>query len=107
MTLGARLKQARNLTKVAAADLGTWAGLSRGTVGMIENGSRPDPSGTTVAKLATALGTTTDWLLTGEGDGPTREQVTEATEQAKATWEAAEEAKRKAAAGGSEPGDAA
>lgn len=87
MTLAQRLHDTRKLADVPGADLGTWAGLSKGTVSMIESGNRADPSGSTVEKLARALGVSTDYLLSGKGAAPSKKQVVAAVAAAKAAWE--------------------
>ena len=43
------------------------AGVERREVGRLERGER-NPTALMLLRLARALGTTTDWLLTGEGE---------------------------------------
>lgn len=74
-TLGRRIAFARGLANLSAARLGKLANLSSAIVAMIEKGDRKDPVGSTVASIAQVLGVSTDWLLTGVGDPPTKEQV--------------------------------
>lgn len=69
-TLGDRVRYARELRLLSGNQLSKVAGLSRAHVGMIERGDVEDPAGSTVQKLAEALGVDADWLLTGHGLGP-------------------------------------
>lgn len=86
MTLAERLRFARHLAEVTGADLGVFAGLSKGAVSMIESGNRPDPSGSTVAALASVLGVSADWLLSGIGAEPKAKALQAAVAVAKARW---------------------
>ncbi len=75
MSVVERLRKARGLAGLTGSELGTLAGLSKGTVSMIESGNREDPSGSTVAALARVLGVSADWLLSGTEPEPSEEQV--------------------------------
>jgi transcriptional regulator with XRE-family HTH domain len=75
-SLGSRVRYLRQLGGISASDLAHLAALkSRTHVGLIENGTRQTPSGETVVAIARVLGTSAEWLITGEGDGPTEDDV--------------------------------
>jgi len=69
-TLPRRLEHARKAAGLNRTALATKAGLNASHVRLIEEGHREDPSGTTLAKLADALGVSLDWLVRGVGDAP-------------------------------------
>lgn len=73
-TLAERLRYAREKRRLSARALSRRAHISAAMVGLIERGTTDDPKGSTIKALAAALGVTTDWLLTGEGDGPTADE---------------------------------
>jgi transcriptional regulator with XRE-family HTH domain len=63
MTLGERIlliRRRRGLTQQALAD---QTGLNKNTVSRLEQGSLKDLGGQSVAKMAVALGVSTDYLL--------------------------------------------
>lgn len=74
-TIGKRLALARHFSGLTASALGVLAGLSTGTVGVIENGSRADPSSGSIGKLARVLGVSADWLINGTGEAPTEDDI--------------------------------
>lgn len=76
--LGDRIARARALVRLSAAELGELAGMSDAVVGMIETDRRKTPAATTVSKIAGVLGVSSDWLISGIGDEPTKEQVSTA-----------------------------
>src|SRR6185369_12413485 len=70
-TLAERLRSAREGREWGVNELDRRAGVSVGTTTRIENGTRASKTGgygTTIAKLATALGVRSEWL--GKGEGP-------------------------------------
>lgn len=77
-----RVQKRRKALGWSQAKLGREAGISQQNIGWIESGSPKDPRKQALA-LATALRTTTDWLLYGKGpeeSGPpvlTVEQISE------------------------------
>ena len=82
---GERLRQARELVpNLSARSLAELANLTQSQVAQIERGDIERPRADTIVPLSTVLGVTTDWLLKGEGDPPTAEQVTAAVEKARA-----------------------
>lgn len=64
-TIGERVRWARKRQGVTLAELDEAAGLSTGHSGAIERGTRANPSGATVARLATALAVPAPWLMFG------------------------------------------
>lgn len=70
-TLPQRLAYAREAAGLNRSALALRAGLNPSHVRLIEEGDREHPSGTTLAKLAEALGVSLDWLVRGIGEGPT------------------------------------
>lgn len=69
-TLAARLKWARRARDLNARQVDDLAHLTRGHTMLIERGLRVDPSVSTVAALARALGVSLDWLIAGYGPFP-------------------------------------
>ena len=60
---------------MSCSQLDRLAGLHRGHVWQIEQGEGANPKAATVVALATALGCTVGWLLAGEGDPPSADDV--------------------------------
>lgn len=69
-SLPRRLAHARKAAGLNRSALALRAGLNPSHVRLIEEGEREDPTGTTLAKLAEALGVSLDWLVRGIGVGP-------------------------------------
>ena len=82
-TLATRLAALRDKSGLSAAGLGELAGLSRSTVGMIEEGRRKNPAASTILALSRVLGDHGGWLLSGLGQEPTKEVVEYAVARAK------------------------
>jgi transcriptional regulator with XRE-family HTH domain len=74
-SIGERIAIARKLSGLSAAELGRRAKLSNAIVSMLEGGQREDPHVSTVTQIAAVLGARVEWLISGEGDGPTEEEV--------------------------------
>mgnify|MGYP003766576231 FL=1 len=74
-TLGARLRWAREKSGISARRLDELAGLSPGHTSAIESERRLDPSTSTVAALARALGISLDWLVDGTGTAPSERKL--------------------------------
>lgn len=66
-TLGQRIVRLRGA--ISQHRLAKMAGISQGRLRDIETGATPDPRGATVAKIAAALGITSDELQTGQVPG--------------------------------------
>lgn len=82
-SLPGRLRHARLLGGVSARELDRLAGTTPGHVWLIESGERPSLQASTAVLLATALGLSTDWLLSGVGDPPTEDSVRVALDHAR------------------------
>ncbi len=82
-SIGTRITELRKKQNITKAELSRKAGLKQPMITNYEaNGS--DPSATVVVKLAKALNTSTDYLLTGfEGTGKIEDQIAVLTEQDK------------------------
>lgn len=65
MSLGKRIKQLRENRGMRQQEVAERAGLSVGFLSELENDHRPSASARVLLKLATALGTTIDYLTTG------------------------------------------
>jgi transcriptional regulator with XRE-family HTH domain len=63
MTLGERILILRRRQDMTQQQLAQEAGLNKNTIARLEQGSLKDLGGRLVAKLARALGTSTDYLL--------------------------------------------
>lgn len=70
-----RLKKTRELGGLAASELAGLAGLSPGYVRHIEKGVRENPGIEAASAIANVLGVSIDYLVRGEGEDPTEEQV--------------------------------
>ena len=89
-TIAERLAWARVQAALDRRELARIAGLGSEThVGLIESGDRPDPRGSTLKKLALALGVSFGWLAAGEGDIPSAETIRAAIERARSKHNAA------------------
>lgn len=69
-TVAERIAQAREAKGITAYALSKLCQLSTSHVSMIERGLRPRLEIETVIRIAQALESTTDWILTGKGDPP-------------------------------------
>lgn len=69
-TFPERLKEARINKGFTCRALSERIESAESTVSQIERGSIENPGAKTVAALAAALDVSIDWLLTGEGRGP-------------------------------------
>ena len=63
--LADRVRMARTRSGISTDDLDRKAGLAIGHTYKIETGKRLSPSIETVAAIASALGVSIDWLITG------------------------------------------
>lgn len=75
-TLGARLRQARDLRGISQYELARRARISRAFLSNVE-GDRKTPSERTVADVAAALDVSAFWLLSGEGSPAPRRDLVE------------------------------
>lgn len=81
-----RIKAARESLGISARELDRRASLREGHTSIIESRDR-DIETETAAKIATALGVSLDWLITGNGDGPVSRSRSEPDELAPVTVE--------------------
>lgn len=80
-------RRLRSLRKLAGLSLRQTSLLVSGAVTLaasIERNPRANPTVGTVRRFASAFGASLDWLVNGEGDPPTREQVAAAIERTRA-----------------------
>ena len=83
--VGVRLKDARELVVLSARELDRLAGLrAEGHTSLIESGVVQNVTMDTAGKLASALGLTLDWLVSGRGEAPTAPSVQAAVDAARA-----------------------
>ena len=71
-TLGQRIRQAREAKGLMQKQLGSLVGKSESAVSQWENGGIREIKGATLGKLASELGVSIDWLLSGEVEDHTR-----------------------------------
>jgi HTH-type transcriptional regulator, cell division transcriptional repressor len=69
VAVGRRIRAAREASEIGGAEFARRIGIEARTLYRLEGGANA-PSAGVLAAIAQALGITTDWLLTGEGDGP-------------------------------------
>lgn len=81
-TVAARLKWAREASGLSGRVLARKAGLSLSHVSIIESGKRRTVATSTANALATALGISWVWLLSGEGKAPSEGQIRDAVRAA-------------------------
>jgi transcriptional regulator with XRE-family HTH domain len=90
MTLADRLILCRGLVPdLSCRSLSALAGLSHSVVARLERGDGQRPEADTIARLARALGTSSEWLLCGTGQRPTERAIRQAVARARAQREAA------------------
>jgi transcriptional regulator with XRE-family HTH domain len=63
--LGARVRQLRAERNLSQKELAVAARVSRSWLSMVESGDTPSPAADKLDRVATALGTTTAYLITG------------------------------------------
>lgn len=81
----ARVRAARNLAPhLSQRELDRLAGLTPGHTSAIEAGRRANVGIRIATEIARVLGASLDWLVRGEGEGPTREAVAGAVSLARA-----------------------
>ena len=60
---------------MSARELSLLARVAHGHVSLLETGERRFPRGETIQRIASVLGVSVEWLLTGDGSEPTAESV--------------------------------
>lgn len=73
-TIGQRIARARKAQGETMAAFAARCGLGPMHIGAIERGARRNITPETILRIASALGCSTDWLLTGEGRAPTSDE---------------------------------
>ena len=96
LSVGNRLKLARDMRGLTMAELGDRAGVGASTVNVIEKGSK-QPRGDTVEKLARALGVPRCWLAYGDGQPPDWTEVNSAEQTSTPTSTEKRDIKRRLA----------
>ena len=76
--LGRRVARIRRAAGLSARELSLAIGASHGVIAQLEGGTITDLRSSLIPKLAKALGTSSDHLLTGEGEGPSAEETQQA-----------------------------
>lgn len=76
--VGSRIRQLRQVALVSQRFLSRIAGTAPALVGFIERCPEADPRGSTLGRLATALGVSIDYLVRGDGGTPSRQTVRDA-----------------------------
>lgn len=90
MSMPLRLSRVLASSGVSAREVARLAGLSsEAHVGMIIRGSVESPTVSTIAAIARALGCTVGYLIAGEGEAPSDEQVRASVAAARARLDAA------------------
>lgn len=75
-TIGDRLRETRTLTPgLSARELGELAGIAETYPSLIESGARRLVGSDVVARLASVLGVSTDFLILGTGPRPVAKHV--------------------------------
>lgn len=67
-SIGSRVRYLRKLRSFKQETLASMAGITQGTLSLIETDKTAIPAGDTVAALCKALRTTPDFLIAGAGD---------------------------------------
>jgi len=70
MTIGQRLRAARDAARLTQDAVDRAAGVPATTTSKIERGERGSPRIGTLESLASAVGASVAWLITGEGEAP-------------------------------------
>jgi transcriptional regulator with XRE-family HTH domain len=83
-SVGDRVAHLQSLSGLDRAELSRLAGLAPSHVGAIIRGGVKDPASSTMGAIARVTGVSTDWLIRGEGDQPSEDDVHEAIERARA-----------------------
>jgi transcriptional regulator with XRE-family HTH domain len=76
--LGRRVARLRRAAGLSARGLSLAIGASHGVVAQLEGGTIMELRSGLIPNLARALGTSCDYLLTGEGESPSAEQTRQA-----------------------------
>ena len=69
-TIGARVRALRKKRGLSQVELAALAGITQGSLSLIEKNKTAVPAGSTLAGLCAALQTTPDFLIAGGGGDP-------------------------------------
>jgi len=69
-TFSTRLREAREARGLSTRELDAAAKVAIGRTWQIESGRKANVEVKTIARIASALGCSIDWLVSGVGDGP-------------------------------------
>lgn len=92
MTMGSRLRSAREAKRLDVATVAERLKISEGAVRHHENGTRA-PKTKTIADYSRMYGVAVDWIMRGLGKGPGGAGLTETTEYMD-IWDAIPESER-------------
>lgn len=87
-TLAERVAYLRKCAGIGRREADRLAGTHRGFSAEVENGKRLNPKVESIGLLAELYGTTTGWLLAGEGRPPSKRSVAQAVETTKVAKDA-------------------
>lgn len=82
--LARRLRRLVDFSRLTHQEISDLSGVSRAAPGAILRGEVSSPQVGTLEPIAALLGASLDWLVSGTGSPPTREQVIAAVERARA-----------------------
>ena len=88
MTMANRIRKCREWVGLDAYALSRLIGKAPSYIGLLESGRRHHPRADTLELIASVLGVSIDWLVSGRGRGPSSASVRAAVERAKAQPEA-------------------
>ena len=74
-TMGSRIRDLRKRRRLTQVQLASLAGITQGTLSLIENNESKDVAGATLAGLCRALKTTPEFIVAGAGDPDSIEQA--------------------------------
>ena len=87
-SLAGRLSFAREAAGLSSRRVSALAGIAQALTGQIERGVTHAPTTDTIQKIASVLGVTIDWLVTGAGPMPEPETIRQAAARAEAAYAA-------------------
>ena len=81
--MATRIRDVREMVGLAATELSTLAGLSHGALPHFERGDVSEMKFSSISSIATVLGARVEFLMTGEGEAPTKASALAAVEEAR------------------------
>lgn len=88
MTVGQRLKETRTLSGLSTKEVDKLAGISPGHTWTLEKAETASAEAKTLNAVCVVLGLSLDYLVRGEGEPPTKEQIDAAVATARVELEA-------------------